>query len=663
MATLGPTGTTTDVSSFTNFASWAGTGTFGINTALTNFGWTRTADLNQIQWAAPPTAAPFSGAAGSTYPLTNQPANSYFINTRGNWVSGTNYAVGDVVFSSVTNTSYYTFLAINNSTTDPSADTTHFLVYHYELWQTNDSASFPQTAQTVSYVSSTQTLTVATNTTPNRLKAGFIVTISGATNFPQINGTWTVASATTTQLTFTIPNTLTGFTSNFGPSTDSYTVAYTFQRICMKLEYWGNTSPFSTAPWVRLSFGTGSDGLGNLTGNVVGSTNQFDARASVSNNGYIYLDLVSSQTAPSGAQTSSIWRCIASGSSGRFGTALWYNRNDTQAANTASQFWIVERAKDDNGNDIDDYFTYLAGVNGGGINAVFNNTNRFCQQRSILKWNPIVPISTVTVDSTNDLIVWYTSNTGFQFAVGGIVAFGGLSQAAFLNNQILTVTAVSLPLTSVANASGGSTVYTGTITGGATNAYLNQKVTVTGFTNSANNGTFTCTASTATTLTLSNAAGVAETHAATASGNFVIIPFTNAAYATSSDTGVLRQSISTTAFTPIAGTGLPCEMDSNICTVERALTSLTVNGLTPLLPVFPVPGFLGNPMTMAAAYSQGDAPVHDTTTTITLYGATRTYYFTHGTPTGSNTSTAGAPYNAFGDQSQTSVNAFVLRWD
>jgi hypothetical protein len=73
----------------------------------------------------------------------------------------------------------------------------------------------------------------------------------------------------------------------------------------------------------------------------------------------------------------------------------------------------------------------------------------------------------------------------------------------------------SFSLTSVANASGGNTVYTGTITGGASNAYATRYFVVSGFTNGANNGTFNCTASTATTITLANAAGVAETHAAT----------------------------------------------------------------------------------------------------------------------------------------------------
>ena len=74
----------------------------------------------------------------------------------------------------------------------------------------------------------------------------------------------------------------------------------------------------------------------------------------------------------------------------------------------------------------------------------------------------------------------------------------------------------NLVLTAAANASAGTTVYTGTITGGASNAYVGMIFLVSGFTNPINNGTFTCTASSLTTLTLSNANGVAETNPATA---------------------------------------------------------------------------------------------------------------------------------------------------
>jgi hypothetical protein len=71
--------------------------------------------------------------------------------------------------------------------------------------------------------------------------------------------------------------------------------------------------------------------------------------------------------------------------------------------------------------------------------------------------------------------------------------------------------AASFSITSVANASGGNTVYTGTITGGASNAYVGYNFVPSGFANSANNGTFKCVASTATTITLNNPSGVTDT--------------------------------------------------------------------------------------------------------------------------------------------------------
>lgn len=78
-------------------------------------------------------------------------------------------------------------------------------------------------------------------------------------------------------------------------------------------------------------------------------------------------------------------------------------------------------------------------------------------------------------------------------------------------NETHAATASTIIFTSVANASGGNTVYTGTITNGASNAFVGLKFSVSGFTLGVNNGTFTCVASTATTLTLNNAFGQAET--------------------------------------------------------------------------------------------------------------------------------------------------------
>jgi hypothetical protein len=89
----------------------------------------------------------------------------------------------------------------------------------------------------------------------------------------------------------------------------------------------------------------------------------------------------------------------------------------------------------------------------------------------------------------------------------GVNAAWGVVQGAFA-------------LTAAANASGGATVYTGTITNGATpaNAWQGFYFSISGFTNAANNGgPWLCTASTATTITLLNPSGVAETHAGTCS--------------------------------------------------------------------------------------------------------------------------------------------------
>jgi hypothetical protein len=77
-------------------------------------------------------------------------------------------------------------------------------------------------------------------------------------------------------------------------------------------------------------------------------------------------------------------------------------------------------------------------------------------------------------------------------------------------------TTASLTLTAVAASSGGNAVYTGTITGGGSNALVGYYFTVAGFVNAANNGVWIAVASTTTTLTLANPAAIAETHAGTA---------------------------------------------------------------------------------------------------------------------------------------------------
>jgi hypothetical protein len=84
-----------------------------------------------------------------------------------------------------------------------------------------------------------------------------------------------------------------------------------------------------------------------------------------------------------------------------------------------------------------------------------------------------------------------------------------VSPAGVSGNLVLTaVTQVS--------ASQGTAVYSGAITDGEFGGWVGVPFVVTGFTNSANNGTFMCVASSAAELVLKNTAAVLETHAAQA---------------------------------------------------------------------------------------------------------------------------------------------------
>lgn len=72
----------------------------------------------------------------------------------------------------------------------------------------------------------------------------------------------------------------------------------------------------------------------------------------------------------------------------------------------------------------------------------------------------------------------------------------------------------SFAITSVANAVGANTAYTGTFTPAQ---FPNNSIAeISGFTNAPNNGAFQVVSCTATTLTLANAGGLAEAIAATA---------------------------------------------------------------------------------------------------------------------------------------------------
>lgn len=116
-----------------------------------------------------------------------------------------------------------------------------------------------------------------------------------------------------------------------------------------------------------------------------------------------------------------------------------------------------------------------------------------------------------------------------------------------------TPTFASLVLTQAA-ISGTTVTYTGTITGGGSNAYVGATATIAGFVNAGNNGAFVVTASTTTTLVVTNAGGVNETHAGTAVGAVQSSPaqvfsaqYSASPIATAEDTWTIQSSLASTA--------------------------------------------------------------------------------------------------------------------
>lgn len=97
-----------------------------------------------------------------------------------------------------------------------------------------------------------------------------------------------------------------------------------------------------------------------------------------------------------------------------------------------------------------------------------------------------------------------TQSLGTAFVIASVA---GPSPAPYT----LTAVAASTIVANVPQA-----VYTGTITSGGSNAYIGRQFVITGFVNAVNNGTFQCVASSATTLTLTDANAIAETHAGVA---------------------------------------------------------------------------------------------------------------------------------------------------
>jgi hypothetical protein len=141
--------------------------------------------------------------------------------------------------------------------------------------------------------------------------------------------------------------------------------------------------------------------------------------------------------------------------------------------------------------------------------------------------NSSVAALVLTAAAINGVYTGTITGGGSNALAGTTFIVAGFTDAA--NNGEFIATASTTTTLTLANANSvvethaatatyeeGTAVYTGTITGGGSNALAGKTFVVAGFTGANNNGTFIATASGTTTLTLENAAATSETHAATA---------------------------------------------------------------------------------------------------------------------------------------------------
>jgi uncharacterized repeat protein (TIGR01451 family) len=224
--------------------------------------------------------------------------------------------------------------------------------------------------------------------------------------------------------------------------------------------------------------------------------------------------------------------------------------------------------------------------------------------------------------------------------VGDTVVVTGFSIAG--NNGTFTCTASGTGSITVNNANGAtqthagtatvttSTVYTGTITGGAANAYAGKTVVVSGFTNATNNGTFTATASTATTLTLNNKAGITETNPGTATvaaaastntvyegtitggtGNgFAGDSFTIAGFTNAGNNGTFTCTASTATTLTCPNTGGVAETNAGTAT-----TNATFNWAQGAIPINPSVADIGVTTSVGSAIFVGQNTTYNITVT------------------------------------------------
>jgi hypothetical protein len=200
---------------------------------------------------------------------------------------------------------------------------------------------------------------------------------------------------------------------------------------------------------------------------------------------------------------------------------------------------------------------------------------------SDLTGTPTLPANTPAV--THQFITAYDSSTGvFAQAQPTVADVTGAASPQGVNAITYGVTgnghfrydAVSrfFTLTQVA-VSGGNATYTGTITGGGSNAFVGYVFTITGFTNSGNNVQITVTASTATTLVCVASTQVNETHAGNAGANTIDCPTGNFTVDATVGQLVFATDLSTAGFTKISQTIVPQGTITAVVSATRIVVS------------------------------------------------------------------------------------------
>jgi hypothetical protein len=377
-----------DCSSLANYKAWAQ----GIGSALSSFGWTKTADSGQVIWSD------LTLVASATLPT---PISSYIF---GAWSGGTAYVSGSATSSNVVTNSNLTYICIANTT----------LVLTAALQ--NSSATLGNLTTVAASSGGVAVYTVASGVTSSMVNQQFVV--AGAGISANNAGTFIcTATSGTTSITLSNPNATvqsglsvasavvssSSVLSFVGTITGGGGNAYTSHSLVVSISGSGNSGTYtptssSTTAFALTATGTTITAAGTAIENTapasdtihwlpynyevwqsndtLSSTNPIYLRLVYLSNGSnepaIYAQVGGGQTSgtgylvgnnifnsgteykinsPTTPQGAALFECDFSQYEGSFGMFLW--RSAYSASTTIPTFFAIDRAKDNFGNDLD----------------------------------------------------------------------------------------------------------------------------------------------------------------------------------------------------------------------------------------------------------------------------------------------------------------------